>query len=472
MNGDDLCYLSATQAMALFHDGRLSPVELLEAVIARYESIAGTVNPFADRYFDEARRRARESEAKFARKDGRLRRLEGIPMAVKENSPIQGKRMTSASLIDTDRVAGRTDPAIERLMRAGANVFARTTMPEFAWLYATHSRLWGVTRNPWRLDVSVGGSSGGSAAALAAGATTIATGGDSTGSIRQPASQCGIVGYQAPYGAIPMFSSSNTYVHHGPMTRTVEDARVMANIMAGPHPLDPNSLPRRPTIKGGAGDLKGMKIAYAIDMGHHEVIEDVRVQTLEALAALADAGAELVEIPVDWASEAIRLGHGNQEFLFCGMLEKAVAEHGDVLSDYVPELLDTARSFSADDYRRSFEVADAVWEEHLGPMFAGHHAFVMPTVSCPEIPAANWQRTRLRVNGKEVTDTDTSMTVLWNMFGRCPVLAVPSGRTRAGLPTGIQLVGRPHDEATVFRLGAALEARRPWLDAAERRPAL
>ena len=157
MNGDDLCYLSATQAMALFHDGRLSPVELLEAVIARYESIAGTVNPFAYRYFDEARRRARESEAKFARKDGRLRRLEGIPMAVKENSPIQGKRMTSASLIDTDRVAGRTDPAIERLMRAGANVFARTTMPEFAWLYATHSRLWGVTRNPWRLDVSVGG---------------------------------------------------------------------------------------------------------------------------------------------------------------------------------------------------------------------------------------------------------------------------------------------------------------------------
>ena len=472
MDANDLCYLSATEAMAMFHAGNLSPVELLEAVIGRYEAVADTVNPFADRYFDEARRRARESEAKFARKDGRLRRLEGIPMAVKENSPIQGKRITAASLIDTDRVATRTDPAIERLMRAGANVFARTTMPEFAWLYTTHSRLWGVTRNPWRLDITPGGSSGGSAAALAAGATTIATGGDSTGSIRQPASQCGVVGYQAPYGAIPMFSSTNAYVHHGPMTRTVEDARVMANVMAGPHPSDPNSLPRRPTVKAQGGDLKGLKVAYSLDLGYHPVIEDVRTQTLEALAALADAGADIVEIPVDWASEAIRLGHGNQEFLFADMLEKALAEHGDVVSDYVPELLETAHGFTADDYRRSFAVADALWDDHLGPMFAAHDAFVMPTVACPEVPAANRQRTLLSVEGRLVTDTDTAMTVLWNMFGRCPVLAVPSGRTRGGLPTGIQIVGRPHDEAMVFRLGAALEARRPWLDAPERRPVL
>lgn len=472
MADGDPCYLSARAALDAFRARRLSPVELLEALIARWEAIAATVNPFADRYFEEARGRARKAEAKFMKSDGRIRKLEGIPLAVKETAAIKGQRTTWGSLLYRDNVAGETDPDIERLIRAGANVFCRTTSPEFAWLYTTQSRMWGVTRNPWRLDVSPGGSSGGSAAALAAGATTVATGGDSTGSIRQPASQCGVVGYQAPFGRIPLLNSSNSYVHHGPMTRTVGDAALMAGIMSGPHPLDPNSLPGRLRIPERLPGIAGLCIACSMDVGHHEVAADVRRETLAALDALRQEGAEVVEIPVDWASEAIRLGHRHQEFLFADRIGEIVAEHGDLVSDYVPQLVETARGVSAAEYRRAYAVADEVWRAHLGPLYRDHDAFVMPTVSAPEIPAEGWQRDTIEVNGKQVTDTDTAMTVLWNMFGRCPVLAVPSGMTDGGLPTGLQIVGRPHDDVTVFRIGRALEELRPWLDAPERRPRL
>jgi len=472
MADEDPCYLSAGAALAAFRARRLSPVELLEALIVRWEAIAGTVNPFADRYFEEARTRARKAEAKFMTSDGRPRRLEGIPLAVKETAGIRGKRTTWGSLLHRDDVATATDPAVERLTRAGANVFCRTTSPEFAWLYTTQSRLWGVTRNPWRLDTSPGGSSGGSAAALAAGATTVATGGDSTGSIRQPASQCGVVGYQAPFGRIPLLASSNSYVHHGPMTRTVADAALMANLMSGPHPLDPNSLPGRTKIPTRLPGVAGLRIGYSIDLGHHAVAADVRRETLAALDDLRGAGAELVEVPVDWAAEAIRLGHRHQEFLFADRIARIVAEHGDLVSDYVPQLAETARAVTADEYRRTYAVADRVWREHLGPLFRDHHAFVTPTVSCPDIPAEGWQQDTIVVDGRRVTDTDTAMTVLWNMYGRCPVLAVPSGRADSGVPTGLQIVGRPHDEVTVFRVGQALEERRPWLDTPERRPRL
>jgi amidase len=474
MTDDDLCYLSATQAVALFKARKLSPVELLDAVIARGEAIAGSVNPFADSYVEEARARAKKAEARYGKSGARPRRLEGVPLAVKDMSAIKGKRATSGSLIYKDSVAEATDPDIERLMRAGANIFTRTTCPEFGWLYTTQSRMWGVTRNPWRPDISPGGSSGGSAAALAAGATTLATGSDSTGSIRQPASQCGVVGYQAPIGRIPILGadSFNSYVHLGPMARTVADTALMANVMSGPHPLDHNSLQRKVTIPADLPDIAGMKIAYSIDLGHYEVIDDVRRETTAAIEALRDAGAEVTEVPVDWASEVIRLGHGNQEFLFAPDVSAAVRDHGEIVSAFMPQLAETALSFTADDYRRSLSLAGETWDRHLGPLFRDHDAFITPAVSCPEVPAESWQKDTITVNGKHLTDTDTAMTVLWNMFGRCPVLAVPSGLTDAGLPTGLQIAGRPEDDVTVFRIAAALEQRRPWLDCPERRPAL
>lgn len=466
---DGLNYLSAVDALAQFKSRQLSPVELLDAVLAQAENIRETVNPFADCYFDEARKRAKLAEENYS--SGNAGPLEGIPLLVKDSSAIKGIRATVGSLMNAGRVDTETDPTVERLMDAGANFFARATCPEFCWLFACHSRMWGVTRNPWRLDITPGGSSGGSAAAMAAGAATLSTGSDSTGSIRQPAAQCGVVGYKSPYGRNPLgrHSSFDPYVNVGPITRTVADAALMQNIMSGPHPLDHNSLQTRTELPLKPDGVCGLKIAFSMDLGHYLIDDNVAREAQLTLNALREAGAEVTEIKVDWASEAIRLAHLHEEFIFAGLLQDAVAHHADKLSDFVPQLYETASSATADDFRRGLEVAGEVWSDHLGPIFETYDALICPGVSCPEVPAENWQGDMLTVQGEQITDTDTAMTALFNMFNRCPVLSVPAGITDTGLPVGIQIVGRPYDDEITFRIGSAIEECRPW---AHRRPDL
>jgi Asp-tRNA(Asn)/Glu-tRNA(Gln) amidotransferase A subunit family amidase len=461
-DNDQLYYLSATEVLIKFKTGELSPSVYLEKILERAEQVSGTINPFADKYYDKARLEAKKAETRYL--NGNPRALEGIPLAVKDTSAIKGTRATVGSLINAEKIDQHTDPVIERLTEAGAIIFARTTCPEFCWLFTCHSKLWGVSRNPWRLDITPGGSSGGSAAAVAAGAATIATGSDSTGSIRQPASQCGLVGYKSPYGRNPLDhnASFNPYVNTGPMTRTVADAALMQNIMSGPHPLDHNSLANKENIPQELGDVRGMKIAYSIDLGHYHVVDDVRREMLAALDVLRQAGAEVTEIKIDWADEAIKLANKSEEFIFNGVLKNAMNNHINQVSDYVPQLYETASSVSADDYRQSRKVAGQVWHDHFGPMFQKYDALITPTVSCPEVPAENWQKDIIVINGRELTDTDTAMTVLFNMFNRCPVLSIPAGMTDRALPVGIQIVGRPYDDVTCFHIGQAIESLRPW----------
>ncbi len=235
MTDEDLCYLPAHEAVARFKARELSPVELLEAQIARTEIAEPVINAFSDTYFEDALEQARKAEARYAGTDGRLRSLEGIPLAVKNEANIKGRRTTYGSLIYKDNVATTTDPHIERLLRAGAIVHARTTAPEFACDWVCHSRLEGITRNPWNPAYTCGATSGGSGASLAAGTTTLATGSDIVGSIRLPAAHCGVVGYKPPYGRNPnvMPQNMDLYSHVGPLTRTVEDCAMMQNTHGG-----------------------------------------------------------------------------------------------------------------------------------------------------------------------------------------------------------------------------------------------
>lgn len=192
----DLCYLSATRALEMFRTKALSPVELLDAQIKRTEAVNPAVNAVVMNYFDEAKEQARKAEQAYM--NGGARILEGLTLAVKDEHNIAGKITTNGSLLLQSNVATYTDPICERTIEAGAIVHARTSTPEFSAHYATWSKLWGATRNPWNLKYHVGGSSGGSGAALASGMTTLATGSDIAGSIRMPAAQNGIVGFKPP----------------------------------------------------------------------------------------------------------------------------------------------------------------------------------------------------------------------------------------------------------------------------------
>jgi amidase len=461
MTGDDLCYLSAHEAIALFRKNALSPCELMQAVIARIEAVNPRINAFADRYFEEALHAARDSEARYMRKEPRP--LEGLPLAIKDAQRLKGKRTTHGSLIfETAAPDSNSDPMIERLVDAGAAAFARTTVPEFCLSGVCHSRLWGITRNPHNLEYGPGGSSGGSGAALAAGMTILATGTDIGGSIRIPASACGVVGFKPPHGRNPDGPPAcfDRYNHCGPMTRSVADAVLMQSVTAGPHPLDHDSLKPVPDLPRGAQSLKGFKIAYSIDFGYVPIDPDVRANTLAALDVFRSLGAEVEEVNLGWTAEVEANGiHWYNAMHFGRQTVWHRKESARLMTDYVLKFADAVeRTTTIDDVHRAWDMAHRMYST-LGPVLASHDVLVCPTLNLPAVGAEHdpWDR-NFTVNGvKADPEYGWVMTHQFNILHNCPVLAVPSGRARNGIPTGIQIVGPTFEDAKVFAAGLAYE---------------
>jgi len=313
---DDLHYLPAGEALALFRSRDLSPVELMKATIDRIEAVDGEVNALPIRFFDEALAAARRAQARFAGRRPKPRPLEGLPVAVKDEVEVAGQPCTEGSLILKDNIAERTAACVQRIIDAGGIIHARSATPEFCCAAITDSRIWGVTRNPWNLEYSPGGSSGGSAAALATGMASLATGSDIGGSIRIPASFCGVVGFKPPYGRVPQEPPFNLdhYCHDGPMARTVEDCRLLENVMAGPHRDDIVSLRPKLTIPSSQAGVEGWRIAVNADLGGFAVTEEVRENVAAAAELFRSLGAEVqeagLELDMDDVREAARAHFG------------------------------------------------------------------------------------------------------------------------------------------------------------------
>jgi aspartyl-tRNA(Asn)/glutamyl-tRNA(Gln) amidotransferase subunit A len=473
---DELHYLAATEALALFRARTLSPVELMKAVIARAEAVEPLVNALPLRFFDEALEAARKAEARYLDKGLRPRPLEGIPVAIKEETPITGQPWTNGSLAYRDAVADRTAVCAERILRAGGIVHARSAAPEFSVAPFTHSRLWGVTRNPWNLDYSSGGSSGGSGAALAAGTATLASGSDIGGSIRIPASFCGVVGFKPPYGRVPEVPPYNLdhWCHEGPLARTVSDCALFENVIAGPHPSDVASLRPKLRIPGQLRGIEGWRIALSVDLGGFPVDEDVVGNTLAAVEAFREAGAVVEELDLGWdhreIARAARIHFGS---IFAPLVGAEVREHRDLMAPYTIAFAEAARKVRKEDFAKGLEIEGRVYER-LGWILERHRLLICPTFSVPALEAGeDYLERGPVVNGVEQRSLyQVLMTAAFNLCSRCPVLSVPSGFARTGVPTGLSIVGRTYDDVSVFRAAAAFERLRPWLDAPERRPSL
>lgn len=471
----DLCYMPATEALKLFKKKKLSPVELMQAVIARAESVKDKVNAFTYTHFDEALDLARKAEKKYA-KGGKTGPLEGLPVAIKDESYIAGKPTSNASLILKDFVAEKTSPNNRRIMAAGGIVHARTATPEFSCAGYTWSRLWGVTRNPWNTDFTPGGSSGGSGAALAAGMTTIATGSDIGGSIRIPASASGVVGFKPPYGRNPDDPPFNLdfYCHTGPMARSVEDAILLQNVMCGPDPHDIASLRPKITLPTKYKPIDKWRIAWSMDLGFFEVDAEVRKNTRKALDVFRSLGAKVEEVDLGWKYEMLEYGMKYLEHLFGASLSKLLDDHGDDLCTYTRKFATDGRASKAVDFVTSLEMAAAMYDT-LGPLLEDYDVLVCPTNALPAVPADHDQsKDRVTVNGKEVHPSlGWVMTTPFNMLSRCPVISVPSGFAKNGVPTGIQIVGRTYCDADVMRAAMAYEnAVGGWYGSKKGRPRL
>jgi Asp-tRNA(Asn)/Glu-tRNA(Gln) amidotransferase A subunit family amidase len=454
----ELTSLSATEAIARFEARTLSPVELCRAVIERSEKIEPVINAFTETFFEQALVQAQEAEARYAR--GEARSLEGVLLGVKDEAAIEGQRTTHGSLLHRDHVDTTTSPCVERLLEAGAIVHARTTTPEFACTTVTHSRLWGVTRNPWNTAYTPGGSSGGSAAALAAGTTTLATGSDIAGSIRIPAACCGVVGFKPPYGRVPQDPPYNLdpYCHEGPMARSVLDCARMQNVLAGPHPGDIASLRPKLEIPVELGDVRGWRVAYSMDLGYFEVDSDVVSNTEAALDVFRGLGCQVEEVELPW-TDATRIATWTHlKHLFGTDVARNLEEGREQMTPYARDFAEQARQATADAFLDAMNVAGEMYPP-LAAVLEGFDVLVCPTNALAAVPAdLDPTSAEVRINGISVDPVlGWVMTYPFNMLSRCPVMSVPSGRAKTGVPTGIQIVGRSFDDVSVFRAAAAYE---------------
>jgi amidase len=341
-------------------------------------------------------------------------------------------------------------------------VHARTATPEFSCAAVTHSRLWGVTRNPWNRRFTTGGSSGGSGAALAAGTAPLAMGSDIGGSIRIPAAACGVVGYKPPYGRNADDAPFNLdpYCHTGPMTRSVADAILLQNVICGPSPYDIASLRPKLRLPTEYKPIKGWKIAYSFDLGIYEVDKEVIANTKRALRVFKSLGATVEEVDLGWTRDAIDTGMRHLEHLFGTQLNQTAKKYGKLMTSYARNFARKGAKSSADSYFKSMEGAIRMYDT-FGPMMEKYDLFICPTTALPAVKADfDENKDVVRINGKISPLPKVlawCMTTPFNTLSRCPVLAVPTGHASNAVPTSIQLIGRTYSDADVFRAAVAYE---------------
>jgi aspartyl-tRNA(Asn)/glutamyl-tRNA(Gln) amidotransferase subunit A len=469
MASDELCWLPATDVATLIRRRKVSPVEMVDAVLERIERLNPQLNAYVTVTGDQARRAAKLAEAAAGRRRAALGPLHGVPFSVKDLVITKGVRTTFGTPLYADNVPTEDAPMVARLKAAGAIMVGKTNTPALGWLGATHNMVFGETRNPWRLDRTPGGSSGGASAAVAAGLAPIAIGTDGGGSIRIPAAFAGIFGHKPSYGRIPAYPLSTVWSvsHIGPMTRTVADAALVMQVCAGPDERDPYSLPAGATnyVRTIRDGVKGLRIAYAEDLGNLTALDpEVRRATGRAARAFRELGCRVDAVAPRWPSPAECWYD-----IFCGGIAVRLLPFRDRRDEIEPGLLrimDTAAAKPPSRYVQAW-MERLAWWQHPRALFERYDLLLTPTVACP--PFGLGLDHPADVAGTPVVPYGwLPYTYPFNLTGQ-PAASVPCGFTHDGMPTGLQIVGRRFDDATVLRAAAAFERAQPWANA---RPAM
>ncbi len=463
----DLAYMTAADLVRAYSAGRLSPVEAVGNSLARSEVVNRALNCFCFLYPEEALDQARAAEAAY--RSGTARPLEGVPLAFKDLTPTKGRRTTLGSFAFEHWVPEADAAIVEKLTGAGAVVIGKTTTPEFAHAGFTQSPLWGVTRNPWDPARTPGGSSGGSGAAVAAGCVPLAEGTDMGGSVRIPASDCGVVGLKPSLGRIPMDilpSLFDNISHFGPLARGVEDAALFLAAAQGPDERDIQSLTAPLDLaRPLETNLAGRRIALSMDLGFYAVDPEIEANTRAAAEALTEAGATVEEVALDWSAELDGAWTHMWGVFMAAYFGQHLETWRDRMDPAVVKLIEAGRAMSAVDYKRIEILRSKQWRA-LAAILARYDALIAPTMaqSPPPVEHKASEKAGYDASGRF---TGRYMTEPFNLVGQCPVISVPSGFTAKGLPTGLSICGRRFDDRGVLEVASALERLRPW---AGRRP--
>ncbi|MEE8534972.1 MAG: amidase [Kiloniellales bacterium] len=463
MAGDELTYLPAVELARMIRERRVSPVEAMEAALARIEVVQPKLNAFCFVYAEEALTAARAAEQSVTG-GAALGPLHGVPIAIKDFTPTKGKRTTRGSYAFEHWVPDFDPVIVERLRRAGAIMVGKTATPEFAYSSFTQSPLWGITRNPWDLERTPGGSSGGSGAAVASGCVALAEGTDMGGSVRIPAAFCGLVGLKPSLGRIPMDIVGTVFdsiSHFGPLARTVADAALFLAVTQGPDDRDIQSLvPGLEVPVPPPADVRGLRLALSLDLGFYAVDPEVEANTRAAAEALRAAGAEVEEVELNWNHAQVDAWNDYWGVFMAASFGDVLADHREKMDPNVVALMERGLALDAVSFKRIETVRTEQWLG-LARVFEDFDALLCPTMTraAPPVEAQDRDFDRLDPDGRY---HGLDMTSQFNNVPQCPALSVPSGFTEGGLPTALQIVGRRFDDLGVLRIGAALEAARPW----------
>lgn len=449
-------YLTIDDAATLIRTRQLSPVDLVRSVLERIERLQPRIHAYITVTAEQALARARQAEAEIARGEYRGP-LHGIPFALKDLYMTKGIRTTCHSRVLEDWVPEADAATVERLYGAGAVLLGKLATAEFATGSVTEGP-WPAANNPWNTDHIPGGSSSGAGAAVASGMALMALGSDTGGSVRGPASLCGIVGLRPTYGRVSrrgVVALSWSLDTAGPLTQTVTDCAHTMQVIAGYDPLDPGSanVPVPDYAVALLPDLKGLKVGVdRAHVLHDEIDAETRAAVEAALTVLADLGAEVREVALpmlDYAAAAQNTIHMSESHAYHEARIKATPElYGPTLRAYFR----MGALVSSTDYLQAQRVRELIRAEMLA-VLSDVDLLVAPTSAAPAEAWANYS-TRGRFGR-------TSLTAPFSQAG-VPAISVPCGFSSAGLPIGLQIAGRPFAEAAVLRAAYAYEQATPW----------
>jgi amidase len=457
-NEAELCFLPAVELARRIRAKQISAVELLEAHLAQIERVNPRVNAIITLVADQALAQARVADTMLARGDV-LGPLHGLPIAHKDLFPTKGIRTTSGSPIYANHVPDQSALIVERIQRAGAITIGKTNVPEFGAGSQTFNPVFGATLNPYDTSKTCGGSSGGAAVALACGLIPIADGGDTGGSLRNPAGYCNVVGLRPAPGRVPSWPDQmawNSLSVDGPMARTVADVALLLSAIAGPDPRSPIAIaePGARFAQGLGRDFHSTRIAWSRDLGGLPIdsrvttVIDAQHHTFEALGcAVEDAEPDLTD-----ADEIFKvLRAWSYELSFSELLHT----HRNMIKDTVIWNAEAGMRLSGPDIARAERKHTALY--HRMREFMETYEFLICPVS--QVPPFDVTQPYVReINGVPMeTYIDWMRSCYYISITGHPAISVPCGFTPEGLPVGVQIVGRHQDELGVLQLAYAFE---------------
>lgn len=457
----DFCWSSGLEIIKAIKNKEASPVEILECYLDRIEKINPQINAIVTLTEESARAQAKKVEESLC-KGELLGPLHGVPVTLKDNIFTQGAKTTFGSKLYENFVPDSDAVLVERLKAAGAIILGKTNMPEFGLLPITDNLVFGSTQNPWDHNKTSGGSSGGSAAAVAAGLCPISIGNDTGGSIRIPASICGVYGLKPSFGRIPIYPRRpgwDTLIHEGPITRTAADAALTLEVLAGPDERDRLSLPAAAAdyLSALNKGIKGLTIAYSQDLGYAAVDPDIKSIAYNAALVFESLGCKVEEINPDLpdmlnALETITITNvitANEQQL------NEWKESAYPANQYI---FDKIFDISNKDLVRDQFVREHILWDKVRRIFDKYDLLLTPTSAVAAFDSGEGGPIGpTTIDNKEVSEYFwTSLADPFNFTGQ-PAASIPCGFTKDGLPVGLQIIGRRYSDHTVLQASAAFE---------------